>query len=132
MALTDPSSRVGVGDSTPRSRWVGARMTLEEFLALPEEKPHLEFNDGLVSQKVAPQSDHASLQLEIGRRFSRLGEELRHGLAFTEKRIVTRNWSPVPDVSYFRKERIKLESRRRFGQFDLPPDIAVEIISPDQ
>ena len=132
MALTDPTSSVGTSDPPPRSRWVGARMTLEEFLALPEEKPRLEFDDGLVTRKVAPQSDHASLQLDIGRRFSQLGEELRHGLAFTEKRIVTPDWSPVPDVSYFRKERIKLESRRRFGQFDLPPDIAVEIISPDQ
>jgi hypothetical protein len=30
------------------------RLTLEEFLKLPEEKPYLELIDGVVRQKVAP------------------------------------------------------------------------------
>ncbi len=38
------------------------RMTLEEFLALPEEKPALEYEDGVVTQKMPPQGKHASLQ----------------------------------------------------------------------
>ena len=35
------------------------RITLEEFLQLPEEKPALEFEDGMVTQKVPP-------NLEVG------------------------------------------------------------------
>jgi Uma2 family endonuclease len=132
MALTDPTSRLDAAELTPRSRWVGARMTLDEFLALPEEKPYLEYDDGVVTQKVAPQFDHTSLQLDIARRLDRLGHELQHGVARPETRIVTPGWSPVPDVSYYRKERIRPVSRRRFGKIEIPPDIAVEIVSPDQ
>jgi Uma2 family endonuclease len=132
MALTDPSSKLETADLTPRSRWVGARMTLDEFLALPEEKPRLEYADGVVTQKVAPQFDHTSLQLDIARRLDRLGHELQHGIARPETRIVTPDWSPVPDVSYYCKERIRPVSRRRFGKIEIPPDIAVEIVSPDQ
>jgi hypothetical protein len=31
-----------------------ARLTLEEFLKLPEEEPSLEFADGMVTPKVSP------------------------------------------------------------------------------
>src|SRR4051794_26228325 len=47
-------------DFTP-SPYVGQRMTLEEFLALPEEKPALEYVDGVVRQKVAAKPVHASI-----------------------------------------------------------------------
>lgn len=30
------------------------RMTLDEFLALPEEEPALEYGEGVVTQKVSP------------------------------------------------------------------------------
>jgi Uma2 family endonuclease len=132
MALTDPALRLETTDPPPRSRWDGARMTLEEYLALPEEKPYLEYVDGVVKQKVAPQFDHSSLQTEIFSHLSRASSERRLGLARTELRFVTANWAPVPDVSFLRTERIKPQSRRRFGKIEVPPDIAVEILSPDQ
>ena len=40
-------------------------LTLEEFLALPEEKPALEYCAGVVTQKVAPLYEHSVLQGEI-------------------------------------------------------------------
>lgn len=144
MALTDPSSRLSSGDLTPRSRWHGARMTLDEFLALPDEKPYLEWDHGVVVQKhvprdgkgtsdvVPPQSDHGSLQVEVAIQLDRVCREGRLGKVFTEMRIMTPGWVPVPDVSYIRRERIKPETRRRLGDLGIPPDIAVEIVSPDQ
>ncbi|MBA2447513.1 MAG: Uma2 family endonuclease [Chloroflexi bacterium] len=39
------------------------RLTLEEFLELPEESPALELIDGMVTQKVAPQWLHGLLQV---------------------------------------------------------------------
>jgi Uma2 family endonuclease len=133
MAITDPASRLETTDPVPRSRWDGARMTLEEFLALSEDsETALEFDDGLVIQKVPPQADHGFLAKKLTVAFTQSGEDHQLGLVFVEKRIVTSEWSPVPDVSYVRKERIKPESRRRLGKLDFPPDIAVEILSPDQ
>lgn len=144
MALTDPSSSLATTDPTSRSRWVGARMTLEEFLALPEEKPHLEWDNGIVIQKdmlrarkdtsnlVPPQADHGSLRAEIAIQFDRVSRDRHLGKVFTETRFLTPGWAPVPDVSYVRKERIPSHIRHRFGTFDLLPDIAVEIVSSDQ
>ena len=37
-------------------------LTLEEFLALPEEKPALEYGAGVVTQKVAPLYEHSLLR----------------------------------------------------------------------
>jgi Uma2 family endonuclease len=144
MALTDPSSRLDTSDRALRSRWHGARMTLDEFLALPEEKPYLEWDNGVVVQKdvprdrressdfVPPQSDHGSLQVEVTIQLDRVCREGRFGKVFTETRMVTPGWAPVPDVSYIRRERIKPETRHRLGDLGIPPDLAVEIVSPDQ
>ena len=40
-------------------------LTLEEFLALPEEKPALEYFNGEVTQKVSPLLRHARLQYKF-------------------------------------------------------------------
>ena len=46
--------------------------------------------------------------------------------------MVVPGWAPVPGVSYIRRERIKPASRKRFGKIEIPPDIAIEIVSPEQ
>jgi Uma2 family endonuclease len=45
---------------------------------------------------------------------------------------VTPGWAPVPDVAYYRRERIELRSQDEIGDFHIPPDIAVEILSTGQ
>jgi Uma2 family endonuclease len=109
-------------------------MSLEEFLALPDDgETSLEYDSGVVTQTVAPQSDHGSLGKQLTVALTRAGEDRRLGAVFVERRLVTpEGWAPVPDVSYIRRERLKPESQHRFGRMDLPPDIAIEIISPDQ
>ena len=134
------------GDTSKPSRWVGARMTLEEFLALPEEKPYLEWDAGVVtqkdmpdepllgvvSQKMAPQDDHSLLTRRVVDAFARFGEASHRGLGFVEKRFKLPGWSPVPDVSFYRRERLRPQSRRRMGEQQGLPDVAVEIVSPEQ
>jgi len=135
MALTNRPSTppaAGLPDDAGPSRWLGARMTLDEFLALPEEKPYLEFDDGVVKQKTAPQADHGSIQLEFALRLNVVARSDHRGRVFTETRFVTPGWAPVPDVSYYRADRISPRSRDAFGDFTIPPDIAVEIVSPTQ
>ena len=130
--LADGSSTSQAATLTPRSRWHGARMTLDEFLALPEEKPYLEYDNGVVLQKdvssdVAPQGDHGSIQAEFVIRFDQAGRQRRLGKVFSETRFVTPGWAPVPDVSYYRREHIRPASRHQIGDLQIPPDIAVEI-----
>ena len=40
-------------------------LSLAEFLALPEEKPALEYVDGVVVQKMAPQYEHSTVQAAL-------------------------------------------------------------------
>jgi Uma2 family endonuclease len=109
-------------------------MTLDEFLALPEEKPALEYQDGVITQKMAPNWDHGTLQVLIPERINIYARPRRLAFAFAELRTTDRaaNASLVPDVSVYVWDRIERdrEARRR-GAFT-PPDIAIEIASPGQ
>jgi Uma2 family endonuclease len=109
------------------------RMTLESFLQLPEKKPALEFEDGVVTQKVPPQGRHSVLQVELPERINRFAKPRRLAYAFTELRTTYAGLSRVPDISVYRWERIPVDSAGKvLDEFSLPPDIAIEIISPGQ
>ena len=45
----------------PVSKFHGRRMREDEYLALPEEKPYLEYIDGMVLQKPMPNKSHSRL-----------------------------------------------------------------------
>lgn len=108
-------------------------MSLEEFLKLPEEKPALEFIDGVVTQKVAPKGRHSRLQYEIAERFNRYAEPRKLAFAFPELRTTYAGQSPVPDVAVYRWERIPRDAAGEVADdFVEPPDVAIEIVSPDQ
>ena len=109
------------------------RMTLAEFLELPERKPGLEYEDGRITQKVPPKGRHSALQFEVADIFNRFGRPGRLARAFTELRTTYADGSLVPDVAIYRWERIPRDDRGRVADdFLLVPDIVVEIVSPKQ
>ncbi len=109
------------------------RMTLEQFLKLPEEEPALEFDDGVVTQKVSPKGQHSILQAELVERLNRFARPLRLARAFPELRATFGGASRVPDVAVYRWDRIPVDARGRVvNDFREAPDIAVEIVSPEQ
>jgi Uma2 family endonuclease len=59
--------------------------TLEEFLALPEVKPALEFEEGRIIQKVSPRGPHSVLQAELLEIFNRAGRPNKIARAFPER-----------------------------------------------
>jgi Uma2 family endonuclease len=85
-------------------------LTLEEFLQLPEvdEKPYLEFWDGVVRPKVSPQHRHGVLQGQLVEGLNRVARPKQLGLASTETRFKVNGGTAVPDVSYHGQERIPL------------------------
>jgi Uma2 family endonuclease len=108
-------------------------LSLDEFLTLPEEKPALEYVDGVVSQKVSPKGPHSLLQPELVQLFDRYARPHKLGRGFTELRATYGGVSTVPDVSYYQTERIPRDPNGRVkNDFIEPPDVAVEIASPDQ
>ena len=107
----------------------GRRLTLDEFLALPEEKPALEYADGEVIQKVSPKARHGMLQFVLASTLTRPGVSR----AFTETRTTYAGRSFVPDVIAFPWDRIPEDEQGEIpDDITVPPDVAVEIRSPGQ
>lgn len=106
---------------------------LEEFLQLPETKPASEFIDGKIIQKPIPQGEHSSIQVDLCEAINRVAKTQKIAKAFPELRCNFGRRSIIPDITVFRWNRIPfLPSGRIANRFDIHPDWAIEILSPDQ
>ena len=111
----------------------GRRLTLEEFLKLPEEKPALEYVDGVIVQKVAPQMFHGRMQSKLVERVNLYGEPSRLAMAFTETRSTFGGRSYVPDVGIYRWDTLPRQPDGKLMRDSRTPwDVAIEVVSPDQ
>src|SRR5204862_3293405 len=112
---------------------VTGRMTLAEFLKLPEIKPARELWHGVVSQKMSPSGPHSGIQFRFGRQLDGAGEPGRRLCVFTEARVLFEVDSLVPDLIAYREDHIpSTEDGELPDYFAEPPDLAVEIASPGQ
>jgi Uma2 family endonuclease len=107
------------------------RLTLEEFLALPEEKPYAEFFRGEVRRKVTPSGNHQFAAKRIVRFLDRYGRETG-GEAIENVRVLFVPGADdeagfIPDVAFY-VDRSRLKRRSQVN----PPDLAVEIRSDRQ
>ena len=103
-------------------------------IVLPETKPETEWVRGRPLQKVSPQRDHSMLQKALTIRLDRwaagrgeVGPEWRFRVAPPGE--VRRPL--VPDVAYVSNERLRPLSDAELQIPPLAPDVAVEILSPD-
>ncbi len=109
------------------------KLTLEEFLKLPETKPASEFINGEIIQKPMPQGEHSRVQGKFCTVINQIVESQKIAYAFPELRCTFGGDVIVPDVAVFRWERIPIEpSGRIANRFEIHPDWAIEILSPDQ
>jgi len=104
-------------------------------LAIPEVKPAVELYRGERRQKVSPQFTHSLLTSRllqivaawaVGR--GRAGTEWR--FYFLEDGVANSS-SLVPDVAYLSFERLPYEAQLEAEQPLIAPDIAIEVLSPD-
>jgi Uma2 family endonuclease len=108
----------------PRSRWHGVCLTEEQYLALPEEKPYLEFVDGTVVQKAGPNRDHWRLVNEL-LRLLMLYASARGGECGPEPRIRLRSGRyRVADAAYWAPGRPTVD--------DSIPTLTIEVRSPGE
>src|SRR5215471_17919752 len=103
-------------------------------ILLPQTEPETEWVRGRALQKVSPQRDHARLQLALGIALDRwaagrgeVGPEWRFRVAPPGE--VRRPL--VPDVAYVSNERLRPLTDAELEIPPLAPDVAVEILSPD-
>ncbi len=109
-------------------------MQLAPELGIPDVKPAIESLRGRWVQKVSPQSRHSVVQLRLGASLSAWAGH--RGQVGTEWRCyflpAGERWSSlVPDVAYFSFERLPRDLGEAREKPAIGPDIAVEIVSPD-
>jgi Uma2 family endonuclease len=112
------------------------RLSLDEFLALPETKPASEYACGEVTQKPMPTNAHGALQLYIGMLIFQFLGRVRIGRVRTEWRCIfgppRRKRTFVPDVVYASFERMPPVNANEQAYLEAAPDLIVEILSPGE
>jgi Uma2 family endonuclease len=108
-------------------------MSLEEFLKLPQEAPYLEYIDGIVEQKPMPGTWHAFLQSAMVEALNRYARPRGLGWAFGELECQYAGRVIIPDVVFLTWSHVETDANGEFVDDTLiPPDIHVEITSPDR
>ena len=112
---------------------IGTKLTLAEFLDLPDRDVYYEFVDGQAVPKVSPKFFHSSLQGALCRLIrvwcKGLGRVLPEWAILLKRQ--GKDWAPVPDLTYISYERLP-KSWRRNEAYPAIPELVIEIISPDQ
>ena len=109
------------------------QLTLDDFLKLPETEPASDFINREIIQKPMPQGEHGLIQTILSEVINGVARNQKIAVAITELRCTFGGASIVPDVSVFRWDRIpKTPSGRIANRFEIHPDWAIEILSPDQ
>lgn len=110
-------------------------LSLDEFLDLPEAKPALEYDppcDGAgatVRQKMSPSEAHSAVQLAF---ISLLLPLHERGLRVRPELRIVRGSAKVPDVSVYALQDLAHATLLRGRYPTTPPQIAIEIRSPDE
>ncbi|WP_066377307.1 MULTISPECIES: Uma2 family endonuclease [unclassified Anabaena] len=110
-----------------------SQITLAEYLALPEGDITYELVDGELKPKMAPKRFHSRLTLALSILLTPWAQgrgEVGIEWAVTLKRR-GRDWVPVPDLLYVSYSRLNSDAIED-QPCPIPPDLAIEIISPDQ
>ncbi|MEW6496328.1 MAG: Uma2 family endonuclease [Cyanobacteriota bacterium] len=110
-----------------------SQLTLEEFLALPDDDVACELIDGQAVPKMSPKGFHAAVQSALLILFSQWCEG--RGRIYTEWAVILKrqgkNWVPTPDLTYISYERLPADWMKDEA-CPTPCELAIEIISPGQ
>jgi Uma2 family endonuclease len=112
---------------------VQSRLSLEDFLLLPETKPASEYINGEIQQKFMPQGEHSRIQYKLCEVINQITESEKIACAFPELRCTFGGRSIVSDVAVFRWSRVIITEKGRIAnRFNICPDWCIEILSPEQ
>lgn len=109
------------------------KLTLAEFLALPETKPASEYIEGEIIEKPMPQAKHSRIQLKLGMLIENIASKDKIASAFIELRCTFNERCLVPNLSVLKWANIPLDNEGELiNKITIPPDWVIEILSPDQ
>ena len=111
------------------------RVSLEQFLAMPETEPPSELVDGEVIQKMSPNLYHARLTSRLIILVGNYVIESGEGTILNELRHVDREERRVflPDINVTLNGRLpKGPEAGQHGAIAVQPDFAIEVLSPGE
>ncbi|MDY6803103.1 MAG: Uma2 family endonuclease [Cyanobacteriota bacterium] len=109
------------------------KLTLEEFLQLPETKPANEYFENKIHQKPMPQGEHSAIQAGLLSAIFGAGEPRKLAMVLIELRCSFGGSALVPDIAVFEWQRIPRQPNGRIqNRFEIAPDWVIEIVSPNQ
>jgi len=107
--------------------------SIDDFRALPEVRPSLEFFGGRVIQKMSPKLPHSIIQEELVFALGTFVRSTRLGWVYPELRCTFGGSSHVFDLCLFVADRLPDPTSPTVRvEVNTPPDLAVEILSPGQ
>lgn len=108
-----------------------SRVSLEEFLALPETKPYRELVDGEVIEKPMPNRKHSRMVVALIQRLAAYLDRSGEGDLDTELRHLERDseWVFLPDLSVTLRPRRPTDIPA--GPEEVLPSFAIEVLSPE-
>jgi Uma2 family endonuclease len=109
---------------------VTTRLTLEQFLDIPEQKPALEFDaDGTIHEKMSANIPHSELQVHLGHlllNWIEADPQRRRGHVYSELRTNVAGASKLPDVAFYRRRPRESDRNHALNV----ADVSIEILSP--
>ncbi len=104
--------------------------TFDDFLALVEEDEKADLLNGVIYMASPESTDHNSLEAWLVSLMRGYTDDLDLGEVYVSRVAfrITEKQGPEPDVSFVAKRRRRVVHRGFVGG---PPDVAVEIVSPD-
>lgn len=112
---------------------VGSKLTVEAFFASAFGRGGYELVDGEAVPKMSPKRFHAGTQKALLILLDDWAQQ--HGHFYPEWATqLTRHeadWLPIPDLTFISYDRLSSDWQED-AACPLPPDLAIEIVSPDQ
>ena len=109
----------------------GTRMTLEEFLDLPQQEQRCELIDGVVYMAAFPISDHQFLAMVLSGYMFQQIMQTGLGIVYQVTGVVVSDDSALgPDIVVVRTERVGIIGPTVIDGG--PPDIVIEVLSPNR
>jgi len=108
-------------------------LTAEDLYEIPDDDKHYELVNGRLRVSEPPGFSHGSLQLRLASRLLVFVDAARMGTVVTEVGFVLRRRPDTvraPDVAFVRAGR-EPSADRAERYFEGAPDLAVEVVSPD-
>lgn len=125
--------------SPPREVWlVPNDKSLRKKISITDEIEEEMLNSsryemvyGELRERTMPNPQHGRIQAKIASRLDTYAEQTELGVVYTETNFeFAKNLTRVPDIAFISFENFPKEGEEKGSRWHIPPDLAVEVISP--